>query len=600
MIRPWFKSKWVRVGGAIVLLVVIAAAAVPFLVPVDRFRPLLVRVLDDGTGRDIRIGALRLYLVPTVRIRATDIHMTNPQGFPAGDAVTAGSIDLGLAPRALLSRRLDVTHIAVNGIRLNLIRDPAGRTNFTFPGPARSAPRGTSTTPGGGASLLTLDRIGAVTLKNVEITVSSLDARGGPATPLYSLSGVDGRIRSIDPRAADWASALEIDGQLRGARLVTPALAAPVQFPAGDILVKGHVGRASFSASLGGMQAAVTVAAISLDPLSITFTVALPELDVAKLETLLRSGAPNRSSRAEPQTPPTRAQTLPPRPQLLASGEVNIDRLVVAPFTANGMRSRLSVYTSGLHVVSYTLSSYGGTIQGAGAVDYSAAGLPAALSAKVSGVNLEQVVRTLSPSAQKITGTLEATLKLSTTLGGNPAAQLAGGGTFAVRNGSFQGLDLRSTLAQLARALALNVPPGPTKFSYFGGDVRISRQRVYSDSLRLEADDLEGTATGSLGFDKTLDYVGTGTLKTAPPGVSPPAGASPSAAQILGALLSGAGGTSGVRVPFSVRGSLDDPKFSLAPTQQPAHGGSLQSPPNAPAQPSQPLPGLPDLTKLFQ
>lgn len=582
------------------LLGLIVAAAVPFLVPVDRFRPLLVRLLDDSTGRDIQIGALRLYLVPTVHIRATDVRMTNPKGFPIGDAITARSIDLGLAPRALLSRRLDVTHIAFSGVRLHLIRDPAGRTNFTFPGPPRSAPRGTSTAPAGGASFLTLDRIGAVTLKNVEITLSSLDARGGPATPSFSLSGVNGRIRSIDPGAADWPSALEIDAQLRGARFVTPALAAPVQIPAGEILLKDHAARATFSASLGGMRADVTAAATSLDPVSITFSVALPELDVTTLETLVKSGAPGGTSRGAPQALPMRSQALPAKPQALASGEVKIDRLVVPPFTATGMRSRLSVYTSALHVVSYTLSSYGGTIQGAGAVDYSTAGLPAILSAKVSGVDLGQIVRTLAPSGRKITGTLDATVKLSSTLGRDPAAQLGGGGTFAVRNGTFPGLDLRSTLAQLAQALALNVPAGPTKFSYFGGDLRISRQRVYSDSLRLEADDLGGTATGSIGFDKTLDYVGTGTLKTAPPGTSPPAGASPSAAQILGALLQGAGGTTGVRVPFSVRGNLDDPKFSLAPTQQPAHSGIPQPPTQTPAQPSQPLPGLPDLTKLFQ
>ncbi len=93
-------------------------------------------------------------------------------------------------------------------------------------------------------------------------------------------------------------------------------------------------------------------------------------------------------------------------------------------------------------------------------------------------------------------------------------AALAGAGTFAVRNGSFPGLDLKSTLAQMARALQLNVPAGPTRFRYFGGDLRISQQHVYSDSLRLVAEDLEGTAKGSVGFNKALDYMGTGTLKT--------------------------------------------------------------------------------------
>ena len=77
--------------------------------------------------------------------------------------------------------------------------------------------------------------------------------------------------------------------------------------------------------------------------------------------------------------------------------------------------------------------------------------------------------------------------------------------------------------SKMARALRLNVPAGPTKFTYFGGDLRFSRERVSSDALRLKADDLEGTATGSVGFDRTLNYVGTGTLKTLPSGTAPAA-----------------------------------------------------------------------------
>ena len=80
---------------------------------------------------------------------------------------------------------------------------------------------------------------------------------------------------------------------------------------------------------------------------------------------------------------------------------------------------------------------------------------------------------------------------------------------------------------------------------------------------------MEGTARGSFGFNKTLDYTGTGVLKrgtastqTQSGGVVPPVG------EILGNLVPGSRSATGVRVPFSLRGTFDDPKFSLAGTPQ--------------------------------
>jgi uncharacterized protein involved in outer membrane biogenesis len=597
MVRPWYRSTWVRIGGAILLLGMIVTLAIPFLIPVDRFRPLLVRLIEASTGRQVQIGALRLHLLPTVHLQALKIRLENPPGSPQGDAISVKSVDLGVAPRALLSRRLDVRYIALDGIRVNLLRDPAGRTNFDLSAP-RSAPAGGISAAAGGAPFLSLDHVGTVTVTNVEITSTSSDARLGQATPSLTLSGLNARIASIDPNAPDWPRRLEIVIDLRRARLTTPSLAKPVQFHTGELLVKDGAGRGTFSASLDSMRADVTAAIASLDPLSMTFTVAIPELDLNRLKSLVISSPSSR--RAEVISPARSSadrQAPPALHRLLARGEVKIDRLIFSLLEVTRMSSRLSVYTSTIQVDSYAIAAYGGTVQGAAALDYSAASLPAAVTAKASGVNLGRLVSTLSPQAQKVTGTLDTTLRLATALGRGPKAALTGGGTFAVRNGSFPGLDLKSNLAQMAKALQLNVPAGGTRFSYFGGDFRIAQERVYSNALRLDAEGLEGTSRGSIGFNKTLDYTGTGVLRSLALGASLSEGQSPSAGQMLSNMLQGAAGTTGVRVPFSLRGTIDDPKFSLAGTPQLIRD---QSPPQQPLQqPS--LPFTPqDLFKLLQ
>lgn len=588
MASPRYGSKWLRIGGVVLLLGLTVALAIPFLIPVDRFRPLLVRLIEADTGREVQIGALRLHLVPTVHIHAVNVRVKNPQGLPGGDAIIMKSVDLGVAPRALLSRRLDVTYIAISDVRVNLLRDFAGRTNFELSAPPRSVPPGSAAAGAGGVPFLTLDHVGAVTVANVEITFTSYDSRSGQATPSLTLSGLNTRTRSIETNVPDWPRTLEIVADLRGARLTTPLLAQPVQFQTGELLVKGGAGRGTFSATLDNMRAEGTAAIASLDPLSVTFTVAIPELNVDRLQSLV-------ISRASSSAPTSKAP--PALKLLLARGEVKIDRLTLSPFEATRISGRLSVYTSTIQLDSYALSVYDGTIQGAAALDYSADSLPVAVIARVRGINLGRMVSIIAPRARKITGALDADLGLATALGRDPKAALAGAGTFAVRNGSFPGLDLKSNLAQMAKAFQSNAPAGETQFSYFGGDLRISQQRVYSTSLRLDAEGLGGTAGGDFGFNKTLNYSGTGVVKSLTSGTPPSGGALPSVGQMLGNALPGAAGATGVRVPFFLRGTFDDPKLSLAGTPQLIREQSFQQPQQQTQQPKQLLPQ--DLINLF-
>ncbi len=696
MARPWSRSTWVRVGGAVLVLGLVGVLAAPFLIPVDHFRPALVRLLETITGHDVRIDGLKLHLVPTVHIQATNVRMRNPHGFPPGDALMVKSVDLGVAPRALLSRRLIMTYIAISGVQVNLLSDPAGRSNFDLPASPQTAPPNRAAAATGGTPLLTLDRIGAVTAKDLAIVFANVDSRRGQVTPYLTFSGLNAKIRSFNPSAADWARKLEIAFDLRGARLTSSSLAKPVRFQTGELLIKGGAGRGALAASLDTTHITGTTAIASFAPLSIAFTLTIPELDVDRFERVLGGGGGTGSNAHAPPARPrlvarvdvaidrliaapleaTRARgrlsfytntmqldsyalsayggtvqgaaelnysiaSLPasatatvrglnlervvsalspraprisgaldgdiklttalardPKAALLARGSVKIDRLVLSPLEATRLSGQLSADPRTIRLDSYALTAYGGTVRGAAALNYTLASLPAAMTARVQGVNLAQMLSALSPKARKVTGALEADLKLGTALGKDPQTALTGAGTFAVRDGSFPGLDLKNNLAQMARALQVNVPAGDTRFRYFGGDLRIAQQRVYSNALRLDGDGLDATARGSFGFNQTLDYTGIGVLKALTPGTSGGTGGLPSMGMILGQVVPGVAGTTGARVPFSLRGTSDDPKFSLAGVPQLLRDQSPQQQPQQPEQPQQP--SLPDLFKLLQ
>jgi len=557
---PWYRSQWFRIGGIILLLGLIVAVALPVLIAVDRFKPLLIQLIETNTGRSVEIDSLKLHLVPTVHVEAVNVRVENSQGFPHGDAIIVQSVDLDVGLRALLSRKLDVTSIVLSGIQIHLISDPTGRTNLELPillGKAR--PRGTAVAPGGTA-LLTLDHVGAVAVTDVKVTMASFDPRTQRTTSSLTLSGVNAMIRPMNPSAPDLLKRLEITAMLRGVTITIPSLAKPVQLQAGDLLIKNSAARGTFSATLDTTHVTGTVAVKSLHPSSvITFAVSVPDLDVAKVERLFVHRAGTGIAHATTR-------------RLLARGTLTIAHLVIPPLEATQMHGRLGVYNNTIQVDSYTLATYGGTVQGAAALDYAAAGLPVTVTTRARGVNVERLANAISPNAaNKIAGTLDADLTMATHMGVGFEKALSGAGTFAVRNGSFPRLNLKTALEKLAMAVHLiNVPAGPTQFSYLGGDVRIAQQRVYSNALRLEAQGLEGSARGSFGFNETLDYVATGAIKTPPSGTS--GGAFAFVGQMLRTFLPGTSGASGVQVPFTIQGTFDHPKFSPAGAPAPMRG----------------------------
>lgn len=505
----------------------LAVLAVPFLIPVDRYRPLLEWAVERGTGRQISIDKLQLYLVPTLRVRVVNFRMRNPTGFPAGDALVAKAVDLGLDPRALLSRRLDVTYIAPSDVQVNLLRDAAGHTNF-----------GAQQSKTSEASLVTpslsVDRIGAVDVKDARVTFA--DVRGARSTTVFDLSGIDATIGGIDPHAANWAQKLVIAANLRGAQLSTPLFERPVDFRSGDLSIQNGSARGTFTILTGGETLGGSAALARLDPFSIAFDVGGQTLDMAAVAALLRPGIHDATAGGAAR--------------LLARGTLHFSRVVFGRLEATQMRTQLAAYTDALRLEDCSFDAYGGSVRGDATVDTSST-LPATVSAVVRGMDVARALSILGVAGNDVTGVLDTTFKMTTLLAHDPEAMLAGTGTFSIRDGTFS---------------HLNTVAGDGSFSYFGGDVRIARERAYSNRLRLITSRLRAVTRGSFGFDKSLAYSGAGVLAA-----SGAAGFAPIPAQVQALIASAVQrnlGPARVRVPFRVGGTLDDPQFSLAGTPQ--------------------------------
>ncbi|MES0874747.1 AsmA family protein [Sinimarinibacterium thermocellulolyticum] len=117
--------------GGLLLLLVAAAVALPLLFDPNRFRVQISEAARAQTGRSLELGHIELRVFPWLRVAIDDAVLGNAQGF--GDAPFAQVRQLGVGVKLmplLTDRRIEVSRVTLDGLRLNLAIDETGRSNW--------------------------------------------------------------------------------------------------------------------------------------------------------------------------------------------------------------------------------------------------------------------------------------------------------------------------------------------------------------------------------------------------------------------------------------------------------------------------------------
>src|SRR5262245_24521709 len=75
----WFKPA-LAVAGAIVSLIV-ALLVVVALIDIDAYRGQIISQLEQRLGRSVKLGAMRLGALPTIRVEVDDVVIGDDQQF---------------------------------------------------------------------------------------------------------------------------------------------------------------------------------------------------------------------------------------------------------------------------------------------------------------------------------------------------------------------------------------------------------------------------------------------------------------------------------------------------------------------------------------
>ena len=553
MSAPWYRRKLFLIAATAVVLLVAALLIAPYLLDLDRYRPLIVSQLEQATGRKVEIESLRLHFLPSIHVVVASLRVKNPRDFPEGDTAVVSQVDIGVALGALLRRQVEVTSVSVSGVELNMLTNESGQNNYN----SLLELKRTSADKKPGAAPVSLARIGSVDVSGVRVNSGAFWRRDRRIHPSWSLTGANLQASGFDLSDPEWMSKAKATVDLSSIEVSSPALKQPLRFTSGTVRARDNVAEGDYALALGPVRGSGMVKIANLARFSAAeFTLSVKEVDLAELGALT-SGKSSGSPR-----PPAGSAAL------LARGSVRVEKIVAAPLTANNLDAKVRLYANRLEVDPFTLSLYSGRARGTMGIDLASEAMTARLAARLEGVNVGQLVAAVAPkNKNRISGMLEADARLGTSLAAaDPLAALGGDGAFAVRNGTVAGLNLGGALVEMARLMQVNVPSGDTKFSFFGGDFRFANRRVHSQNLSLQSDVLDASLRGSLGFDESLSYTGTGTVKgrgTAQPQQQSDTNPLGGLRRVFGRVAQTAMQMTGMRVPFAVSGTVQDPKFVL-------------------------------------
>ncbi len=119
------------VAGGIVVLIGIALLAVTLLVDPNQFKPKIAAQVKQSTGRELKLeGDIKLSVFPWVALKLGPASLGSPPEFKDTPFLSFNRAEVRVRLLPLLAKRLEVARVELDGMNLNLVKRPDGKTNW--------------------------------------------------------------------------------------------------------------------------------------------------------------------------------------------------------------------------------------------------------------------------------------------------------------------------------------------------------------------------------------------------------------------------------------------------------------------------------------
>ncbi|MEE9345895.1 MAG: AsmA family protein [Methylococcales bacterium] len=117
--------------GLLVILIVAAVILVPRFVDPNDFKPQIVNLVKEKTGRDIVIdGDIKLSVFPWIGISLGKVELKELPVFGKQELLAINSADVKVKLLPLLSKQIEVDRVTLDGLKLNLVILSDGNANW--------------------------------------------------------------------------------------------------------------------------------------------------------------------------------------------------------------------------------------------------------------------------------------------------------------------------------------------------------------------------------------------------------------------------------------------------------------------------------------
>ena len=120
--------KWIGIAilGLIVILLVL-----PFLIPVNKFRPTIEAKASEALGRKVQLGDLSLSILGG-SLGIDNLSISDDPKFNSGPFLTAKRVKVGVELIPLIfSQQVNVTEVTIENPQVMMLKDPSGKWNFS-------------------------------------------------------------------------------------------------------------------------------------------------------------------------------------------------------------------------------------------------------------------------------------------------------------------------------------------------------------------------------------------------------------------------------------------------------------------------------------
>ncbi len=192
--------KWIAgVVGVLVVLLVVAAIAVPLLFDPNAHKARIESLVEAETGRKLSIqGNVALSLYPWLGFEVGRVTFGNAPGFDDPVFASVERMEVRVRLLSLIEKRLEMDTVRVEGLHLNLTRRANGASNWDDLAGAGEKPA--SETRAGAPPIAAL-AIGGVDLRQANVRFD--DAQGGHTITLSNLKLVTGPVSPGRPVQID-------------------------------------------------------------------------------------------------------------------------------------------------------------------------------------------------------------------------------------------------------------------------------------------------------------------------------------------------------------------------------------------------------------